>query len=215
MIRNFIFDWSGTLADDLRPVWTATNRIFREYGRNELTLEEFRHHFRLPFSGFYAELLPEATEEGLEALYERFFAGLQDDVSLLPGAMEMLQWCRENGFRTFLLSTIKADHFEIQSRNLGVHSLFEHAYVAIQDKREKIRRILVDHSLAPAETVFIGDMIHDIETARHGGVLSAAVLTGFDPVEKLLPAKPDLIARDLSVLLALLGGRQPESGSPS
>lgn len=206
MIRNFIFDWSGTLADDLRPVWTATNRIFREYGKRDLTLEEFRRHFRLPFSGFYAELLPEATEEGLEALYERFFAGLQDDVTLLPGAMEILLWCREQGFPTFLLSTIKADHFAVQSRSLGVDSLFTHAYVAIPDKREKIRRLLHDHSLNPAETVFIGDMVHDIETAKYGGVASVAVLTGFDPVGKLLPAEPDLIAQDLKVLLPLFGG---------
>jgi phosphoglycolate phosphatase len=206
MIRNFIFDWSGTLADDLRPVWTATNRIFSEYGKRELTLDEFRQHFRLPFSGFYAELLPEATEEGLEALYERFFAGLQDDVSLLPGAMEMLLWCRSHGFPTYLLSTIKADHFEIQSRNLGVNALFDHAYVAIPDKREKIRRLLQDHDLKPGETVFIGDMVHDIETARHGGVHSVAVLTGFDRVEKLLPARPDIIARDLTALLPILGG---------
>lgn len=211
MIRNFIFDWSGTLADDLRPVWKATNLIFREYGKRELTLDEFREHFRLPFSGFYAELLPEATEEGLEALYERFFAGLQDDVSLLPGALEMLRWCSAQGFPTFLLSTIKADHFAIQSQNLGVASYFTHAYVAIADKREKIRRLLSDHDLKPEETVFIGDMVHDIETAKFGGVHSVAVLTGFDRVEKLLPAEPDIIARDLNALLPVLGGNAPSN----
>ena len=205
MLKNLIFDWSGTLADDLRPVWVATNRIFSEYGRQELSLEEFRKHFRLPFSGFYAELLPEATEEGLEALYERFFAGLQDDVSLLPGAIEILEWCQTTGKRVFLLSTIKADHFEVQAKNLGVRSLFEHPYVAIQDKREKIRSLLRENGLAPEETAFVGDMVHDIETARHGGILSIAVLTGFDSIEKLLPAKPDIIVQDLTKLLPLLG----------
>jgi phosphoglycolate phosphatase len=120
--------------------------------------------------------------------------------------MEMLLWCRSHGFPTYLLSTIKADHFEIQSRNLGVNALFDHAYVAIPDKREKIRRLLQDHDLKPGETVFIGDMVHDIETARHGGVHSVAVLTGFDRVEKLLPARPDIIARDLTALLPILGG---------
>lgn len=206
MIRNFIFDWSGTLADDLRPVWTATNKIFTEYGKRPLSIDEFRLHFRLPFSGFYAELLPEATEEGLEALYERFFAGLQDDVSLLPGAREILEWCRARGFPTFLLSTIKADHFAIQSRNLGVETLFDKAYVAIPDKREKIRRLLADHGLKPEETVFVGDMVHDIETAKYGGVHSVAVLTGFDPAEKLLPAQPEITVRNLHALLAILGG---------
>ena len=205
MLKNLIFDWSGTLADDLRPVWVATNLIFREYGRKDLTLEEFRHHFRLPFSGFYAELLPEATEEGLEALYERFFAGLQDHVMLLPGAVEILNWCRSSSRRTFLLSSIKGDHFETQAMRLGVRDLFEVAYVAVADKREKIRRLLADHALNPQETAFIGDMVHDVETARYGGITSIAVLTGFDPIEKLLPTKPDIIAQSLPHLLQILG----------
>jgi phosphoglycolate phosphatase len=204
MIRNLIFDWSGTLADDLRPVWKATNAIFEEYERKPLTLEEFRHHFRLPFSGFYAELLPEATLEGLEPLYEKFFSHLHDEVTLLPGAREILDFCAAQGRRVFLLSTIKPSHFEVQARSLGVLDAFEHAYVGIHDKREKIREILIGQRLDPAETAFVGDMVHDIETARHGGVTSIAVLTGFDPVEKLLPARPDLVARDLSALLRVL-----------
>ncbi len=204
MIRNVILDWSGTLANDLGPVLEATNAIFRDYGRAPLTLEEFRHHFRLPFSGFYAELLPEATTEGLEVLYERFFANLQERVELLPGAREFLEFCVSTGRRTFLLSTIKKHHFETQAGRLGVYASFEHAYVEIMDKREKIRDILHDHGLNPAETMFVGDMVHDIETARHGGVLDVAVLTGFDPLEKLTPARPSIIVQDLPALQRLL-----------
>lgn len=90
MIRNVILDWSGTLANDLAAVLEATNLIFEEYGRDPLSLQDFRTHFRLPFSGFYADLLPEAEAEGLEALYERFFLGLNDKVDLLPGALDFL-----------------------------------------------------------------------------------------------------------------------------
>jgi len=204
MIRNVLLDWSGTLADDLGPVLDATNQIFTHYGRPPLTREEFRTHFRLPFSGFYAEFLPEATEEGLEALYERFFCGLNDHVGLLPHAREFLEFCAATGRRIFLLSTIKASHFEIQARRLHVENFFEHAYVEIHDKREKIRAILADHSLNPAETIFVGDMVHDIETARHGGVLGVAVLTGFDPPAKLLAVNPPVICHDLSSLRRLL-----------
>lgn len=205
MIRNVLLDWSGTVADDLRPVWNATNAIFRDYGKRELTLEEFRQHFRLPFSGFYAELLPEATEEGLEALYERFFSHLHDDVTLLPGARGFLDFCHASGRRVFLLSTIKPSHYTVQARALGVEGDFERAYVGINDKREKIRELLEEHGLAANETAFIGDMVHDIETARHGKVLGVAVLTGFDPVEKLLPAKPDVMVRDLDALRRMMG----------
>lgn len=210
MIRNVLLDWSGTLADDLTPVLNATNAIFREYGRSPLTRDEFRHHFRLPFSGFYAELLPEAAAESLEVLYEKFFANFQDDVTLLPGAREFLDFCRTTGRRTFLLSTIKASHFATQATALGVADAFEVAYVEIMDKREKIREILATHALDPAETIFVGDMIHDIETARHGGILGVAVTTGFDTIEKLLPANPPVIVQNLAALQSLLSGENSQ-----
>lgn len=204
MIKNILFDWSGTLANDLPPVLKACNAIFTHFGRKELTLDEFRRHFRLPFSGFYAEFIPEATDEGLEVLYERFFSGLHDEVDLLPGALEILDFCRTTGRRTFLLSTIKHIHFEAQAGRLGVRDAFEHPYTGIMDKREKIREILHEQNLNPTETIFVGDMVHDIETARHGGVTSVAVLTGFDPLEKLAPARPDAIVADLHTLQRLL-----------
>jgi len=204
MIKNVLLDWSGTLADDLAAVLRATNLIFAEYGRDPLDLEEFRTHFRLPFSEFYAELLPEATLEGLEPLYERFFHGLNDTIDLLPGALDFLKFCRATNRRAFLLSTIKTSHFEIQARRNGVTEFFEVAYTEIMDKREKIREILHTHSLDPQETMFVGDMVHDIETAKHGGVLDVAVLTGFDRIEKLLPACPTIIARDIAAVQRLL-----------
>jgi phosphoglycolate phosphatase-like HAD superfamily hydrolase len=158
----------------------------------------------LPFAGFYAEFLPEATEEGLEALYERFFHGLNDEVELLPGARRTLEFCRERGHRTFLLSTIKTSHFELQAGRLGVKEYFEKTFVQINDKREVIRRILEEEKLDPVETVFVGDMVHDVETARYGNVTSVAVLTGFDSWEKLAPARPDVVVQDLPTLLRLL-----------
>jgi phosphoglycolate phosphatase-like HAD superfamily hydrolase len=204
MIKNVLLDWSGTLADDLAAVLRATNLIFAEYGRDPLDLEEFRTHFRLPFSEFYADLLPEATLEGLEPLYERFFHGLNDTIDLLPSALDFLKFCRATNRRAFLLSTIKTSHFEIQARRNGVTEFFEVAYTEIMDKREKIREILHTHSLDPQETMFVGDMVHDIETAKHGGVLDVAVLTGFDRIEKLLPASPTIIARDIAAVQRLL-----------
>ena len=45
MIRNIIFDWSGTLVDDLPAVWQATNFVLAQAGRPEMTLAEFRAEF--------------------------------------------------------------------------------------------------------------------------------------------------------------------------
>jgi ADP-ribose pyrophosphatase YjhB (NUDIX family) len=47
-------------------------------------------------------------------------------------------------------------------------------------------------------------MEHDIETARHGGIHACAVLTGYNTVDQLRAAKPDLIVEHLGELRAVL-----------
>lgn len=205
-MKNVIFDWSGTLVDDLPPVLEATNRIFAHYRREPMDRDEFRQTFRLPFAEFYEEVLPGVLMEDLDRLYIEFFAAAEGEVSLLPGAIEFLEFCNSQGMRIFLLSSIHQDHFDQQSRKLRLAHYFEVAYAQILDKKHKIHEILEVHELDPDETMFVGDMVHDIETAKHGGVFSVATLTGYDPPERLAAASPDLTVSDLAGLQRFMEG---------
>jgi len=204
MLRNLLLDWSGTLVDDLPPVIGATNFVLEKHGRPPLTREEFRRQFRLPFTEFYEECLPDIPLAELDAAFHGRFVEIQDDVTPLPGLYEFLDFCRDSGRRLFLLSSMKREHFEVQSEKLGLAHYFEHPYVGVLDKRAKIGEILETHGLDRDETAFVGDMIHDVETARHGGVMSIAVLTGYDSIEKLTPSKPDVVVASLHELRRLL-----------
>ncbi len=204
MSRTILLDWSGTLVDDLAPVLEATNRILAHYGRPELTRDEFRSSFRLPFTGFWEEQLPGVGIEELEPLYHRFFDGIQDSVEALPHAREFLDYCVATRRRLFLLSSIKREHFARQSLHLGLANYFEHAYVEVWDKKAKIRELLTSRQIDASTTMFVGDMVHDMETAHHGGVLAVATLTGYDPPEKLAKASPDLTVNTLEGLRKML-----------
>ena len=200
MIRNIIFDWSGTLVDDLPAVWRASNYVFRRAGVTELTLEEFRVEFCLPFHRFYDRFVPHIPLPQLELWFHSHFREVQDSVMELPHARDFLEFCRERRLRAFVLSTVHQDHFAVQSARTGFGAFFEKAYVAVFDKRQKIHEILAQHALAPSETLFIGDMQHDIETARHGGIHSCAVLTGYNSLEQLRASQPDAIVQHLREL---------------
>ena len=204
MIRNLIFDWSGTLVDDLAAVLRATNHVFRQAGRAEMSLDQFRAEFCLPFQPFYDRHLPEIPPAQLEQWFHEQFREVQDMVEALPHAREFLLFCRARGVRTFLLSTVHPDHWETQSARTGLGTFVDRPYVGVPDKRQVIRQILADNALAPHETVFIGDMQHDIETARHGGIGAVAVLTGFNKLDQLRAAGPDLIVEHLGELRAIL-----------
>jgi phosphoglycolate phosphatase len=214
MFRNLIFDWSGTLVDDLGPVIEATNAVLGKYGIPALDRENFRRRFRLPYREFYTDLLPHVPLDELEAHFRPAFAAAITPVTVLPHAREKLDWCATLGIRTFVLTSMDTIAFERQMDEFGLRGHFEATYSGVLDKREVIHRILETHGLDPAETAFVGDMTHDIETARHGGVSSIAVLTGYNHPEILAAVRPDMTVPDLGVLRTLLDRRDRRGSHP-
>jgi phosphoglycolate phosphatase len=204
VIRNIIFDWSGTLVDDLPAVLKASNFVLEQSGKPAMSLEQFRAEFQLPFTTFYDRHTPHVPMAQLEEWFHTEFRRTQDSVVELPHAREFLEFCREKKMRTFLLSTVHRDHFKVQCRGNGFDTFIDKPYTDVWDKREKIHEILRDNDLKPEETLFIGDMEHDIATAKHGGIHSCAVLTGYNTLEQLRAAKPDCIVEHLSELRGLL-----------
>ncbi|MDD5141487.1 MAG: NUDIX domain-containing protein [Verrucomicrobiales bacterium] len=204
MIRNIIFDWSGTLVDDLPAVLKASNFVLTQSGKAEMSLEQFRAEFSLPFTKFYDRHTPHVPMPQLETWFHSSFKQAQASVIELPHARDFLKFCRAKKLRTFLLSTVHADHFAVQCRVTGFDVYLDRPYTDVWDKRKKIHDILAENNLKPDETLFIGDMEHDIETARHGGVHSCAVLTGYNTLAQLRAAKPDLIVEHLGELRRVL-----------
>jgi len=204
MIRNVIFDWSGTLVDDLPAVWKATNYVLTQAERAEMTLDQFRAEFCLPFTIFYDRHVPHVPLDKLESWFHCQFRQAQDSVVPLPHARDFLEFCRARNVRTFLLSTVHHDYYAVQAGATGFGEYLEKPYTGVWDKRQKIHEILEQHQLEPRETLFIGDMQHDIETARHGGVHSCAVLTGYNTLDQLRAANPDIIVEHLGELRDVL-----------
>ena len=205
--ENWIFDWSGTLVDDLAMVLDATNHVLRKYGKGELGREDFRMNFRLPYAGYYEEILPGVPLAELEDHFREGFAHSEASgvtSPLLPYAVEFLRCLQSKQKRMFILSSMDAGAFERHAQELGVDHFFEASYAGVLDKRDQIRCMLDDHRLDAERTVFLGDMCHDVETAKHGGVTSIALLTGYQNADQLLSANPDLMVDDLSEIQQLL-----------
>ena len=98
VIRNIIFDWSGTLVDDLPAVWKATNFVLARADRPEMSLEEFRAEFSLPFTNFYSRHTPHVPLPQLEDWFHSHYREIQDSVAELPYARDFLEFCRNFNF---------------------------------------------------------------------------------------------------------------------
>jgi phosphoglycolate phosphatase len=204
MFRALILDWSGTLVDDLAPTLDATNAVLERFDQPAMSREEFRERFRLPYSEFYEEVLPGVPLAELEVHFREAFSGSEHAVTPLDGTREFLEWCSANGVRLFILTSMDETEFGQQLREFGFEDHFEETYAGVLDKRAVIRQILKTHGLQAGETAFVGDMVHDIETALHGGVTPVGVLSGYDGESRLTAAGPKLLLGCVKSLHAML-----------
>jgi len=198
MYQNLLFDWSGTLVNDLPPTLFATNAVLEENGARAMELAEFRKRFRLPYPEFYEEVLPGIPISSLEDTFRSAFHRSPEQVTVLPHAREMMEWCAEQKIRCIVLSSMDATIFAKQAEELKMSHFFEAIYAGVIDKRHRIGDILTHHDLDPSRTAFVGDMVHDIDTAHHGGIASVAVTTGYDPQVRLEKAEPTHLFHDLT-----------------
>ena len=201
---NWIFDWSGTLVDDMALVVCATNHVMRVYDKPELEREHFRKSFRLPYEEFYSEFIPGVALEEIENNFRQGVALSQETVPVLPHAEDFLVFLKKRDNRMFVLTSMCAAAFSEQVEELKLSHFFENTYAGVLDKRELIGEILKVNGLEPKKTIFVGDMTHDIETAHHGGVYSAGVLTGYNHRELLESVMPNLIFENLAEFKSIL-----------
>ena len=192
------------------PVIEATNLVLAKYGIAPYDREGFRKNSRLPYHEFYEELLPGIELSELEAYFRPAFDNATSLVTILPHAREKLEWAKQRGVRMFVLTSMDPTAFARQLNEFELQDFFEKTYAGVLDKREIIENILATHALDKHETAFIGDMTHDIETARHGGISSIAVLTGYHHAEVLAAVRPDITVPDLGVLVKLLDRRKAD-----
>lgn len=209
MFRNLIFDWSGTLCDDLELTLEATNYVLARYGRPALSREEFREEFQLPYPDYYARKTPEASLTDLEKYYRYAFDRSATQVTRIPHGVEFLDFCRKRGIRCFILTSMDPRAFDEQVRFLGMRDYFEYIHSGIRNKEDYIYTLLRRHELNPAETAFIGDMQHDMNAAHCAGIVGIGVLTGYNNARQLALANPDLVVPHLGALQSFMEKCRP------
>jgi phosphoglycolate phosphatase len=211
-IRNVILDWSGTMVDDMLPVLHTTNHVLRTCGHPTLTLAEFRRDFCLPVRKFYETRLPHLSISELERMFLGEYPKHQDEIQMLPHTWAFLEYCVARGMKVFVASSVDARTYLHQMERFGLDRYITRPYVGIEDKTQKIHHILEENALDPDETMFVGDMEHDIEAGQAGGIHTCAVLSGYNHVEKLRALKPDLICEHLGELQSILAHWEENRG---
>ena len=169
--RTIVWDFNGTLLDDVRACLDALNAILRANRLPPLTAEDYRARFRFPVADFYRELgMVPATPFDWEALGESFHMRylFSPHLRLQEGAREALLAFRAAGIRQGILSALEQGILEMQLRQFGLTPHLDFIRGSRNydgaSKEDAARGLNLQ-----GPVLLVGDTLHDAEVARSQG----------------------------------------------
>ncbi|WP_329623151.1 HAD hydrolase-like protein [Streptomyces sp. NBC_01255] len=208
--KHLVWDWNGTLLDDIGAVIGASNAAFAEIGLEPITLERYRELYTVPVPKFYERLMGRLpTDEEwtvMDGAFHRHYWARAEACALTLGAAELLAARQDSGFTQSLLSL--APHAELIPlvRRHGIAERFVRMDGRVGDSTDGKSGHMVRHlealRVSADRVVVIGDAADDAVAAAHVGA-KAVLYTGGshsrDSLERVGVPVVDSLAEAVSV----------------
>jgi len=187
--RAVLFDFDGTLADTASDLALALNRVRADRELPALPLEQLRGHASAGARGLLEAgmgVLPEHPEYKL--LRDAFIAHYENDICvetrLFPGMLELLAALEARGMRWGIVTNKSTRLTQLVVRELGLDA--RAACVVCGDTTPHLKphpasllHAANELGLEPAQCVYLGDDLRDIQAARSAGMRPVAVAWGY------------------------------------
>ena len=92
--RHIIWDWNGTLIDDVWLCLEILNELLCKRGKHPITFQEYQREFDFPVKDFYLRVGLDFSVEPFEALASEYFGKYSErcfECKLQDDAMNVLQ----------------------------------------------------------------------------------------------------------------------------
>ena len=183
--KLLIWDWNGTLLDDMELTYEIENIMLRERGMKQIPSRTFYlANFGFPIIDYYIKLgydfsiypYAELAEE-----FHRLYSETYRKCGLRKGAVETLVSVRAQGIPQTILSASNQRRLIEQTDYYGVSAYFEELLGLPDDfahsKVERAKDYIARCGIDPCETLLVGDTDHDYQVAREIGA-KCVLLTG-------------------------------------
>ncbi len=187
-----IWDWNGTLLDDLEICIDAMNMMLHKRGYKLLEKQHYKEIFTFPVRDYYERVGFDFEKHDWETIALEFIRNYRDLIhkSLLHDRVnEVVSYFQTAGKRQFILSAMHQD-FLVETISARLDPSKFEIIAGLGDHYAESKagnaHILVDKTgLSKDRIVMIGDTIHDYEVAHETGIDCILVADGHQSKERL------------------------------
>lgn len=211
-IDTIVFDWSGVISDDRKPVWRANVGLLRHFGKKELSYEEWLACASMSDVSFCREHGIDADQYEIHALYQELFTKevksgnkpiIYGDVIPVVRALRMLD------VPLAILSSHPTENLQQELFENRIEGCFSAFIGSSRDKVSGLARLAQYFRINIDRILFCGDTTGDINAAIISGAQSGAMAgyngmqRGYHNREKLTSLNPDYVLESFTELLGL------------
>lgn len=177
MQYKYIFwDFNGTIMDDVSTALACVNDILARRDRAPITLNDYYAYVDTPIIKFYYHILPpeEVDANRISAEFHSDYLIHAKDAGLAPYAKELLLKLKKEGVHQYIVSANNLDEIETLLNEHGIYDCFEQI-LGVENslsasKTEMAKKLINSLNINKNEAIFIGDTLHDSETANAMGI---------------------------------------------
>lgn len=209
-MTTVIWDWNGTLLDDAEVCRSVMDRMLVRRGLPPIgDMARYREIFTFPVRDYYALAGIDLSAESFDDLAEEYMSDYRASSAqcgLMPGAAKTLDALEVLGAVHVLASASRQDDLERQVVERGMTGRFR-AVLGMADqlgggKAGLAAGYLHRNGIDPADTLFVGDTVHDWQTAASVGSRCVLISAGHQSRARL-EATGGQVLDDISELPAL------------
>ncbi|MBE9480939.1 MAG: HAD family hydrolase [Bacteroidetes bacterium] len=194
MIKTIIWDWNGTLLNDIDICINSINILLEHRNIENLTKEIYKEIFTFPVKDYYSKAGFDFTKEDFDIpatefinIYNRRII----DADLFQEVTSVLEHFKNRNYQQLIISAMEQDSLVKSIFDKGIGNYFTHIsgvnnHYAVS-KVENAKNLIKQVNINPQQVCMIGDTIHDYEVAGEIGCNCIIVANGHQSYKRLEP----------------------------
>jgi len=204
-INYIIWDWNGTIINDVQLCVDIINQLLKEYNLAQIGLKTYRNIFTFPVKKYYKKLGFDLDSINFEKIGNKFielYNKRRNEIELQPGAKNLLTILQKRK-KQILISARNYDSLVKDVQLFELKSYFDKIIGLNNDlaygKWHIVKKFFEIEKIDPKLTLFIGDTVHDLEIAKKIGAHYLMVSNGHNSAWRLMTLTPFVYSNLISL----------------
>lgn len=174
--KHIIWDWNGTIFNDVELGVGIINQLLLERNLKTVTVEEYKNIFTIPVKNYYSSLGFDFETESFEIVGKKWmdeYERRKFECTVADGIIETLEKIQSYGIGQSILSAYSQHTLEEMVNHFNLTKYFTHIIgldnIYAASKLHLGKKLIKMLKNGKGETLMIGDTEHDYEVAVEMG----------------------------------------------